>query len=522
MADYLIDQLKINTHEFRSRLFWRKLSTDIYGKAIRASYLSRNVEDAFYFMEKNKSLLLIEDIAHEKFKQAITLSPEALADEQELKIQILKHNILLSQSKHSKNNGDSIKGKLLNLEQQLLHLQDSLGITSKHFNLEPNILELSKLQKGLKDNEMVMEYHISIDDGYGIYSNKENGYLLSITSNNVQFYVISHLSILKKDIVDFIHLLKTPFQTLNDKEVLTRKSYAIYSKLFPSSKLRLLASQKKLSIITDNFLSSLPFEVLSTTRQTASYLIADSEISYLYSNSFQDNVSFKQKHTNHFLGVAPVNFLNPKLSMLPHTEIELKLLSRYFNGDIYLDQRASKKTFLANMGQASIIHLATHANAKDSISPWIAFYDDKITLEELYHTKNRASLVVLSACNTSIGKQEVGEGIMSLARGFFYSGSQSVVSSLWNVNDKATSEIMASFYKNLRNGELKSKALRNAKLSYLENHSLSESSPYYWASFILLGEDNTLNNSLIASKFTALILLLFIVLGCLKAVYIKK
>jgi CHAT domain-containing protein len=84
-----------------------------------------------------------------------------------------------------------------------------------------------------------------------------------------------------------------------------------------------------------------------------------------------------------------------------------------------------------------------------------------------------------------------GEGVLSLARGFFHSGSKSVVSSLWKVNDKATSEIMTSFYDYLKEGQTKSEAINNAKRAYLNNHSLSEQSPYYWSSFILIGDAGT-------------------------------
>ena len=83
---------------------------------------------------------------------------------------------------------------------------------------------------------------------------------------------------------------------------------------------------------------------------------------------------------------------------------------------------------------------------------------------------------------------------MSLARGFFYSGAQSVVATLWNIDDQSTTEIMTQFYKNLREGSSKSRALHLAKLSYLENHSLSEISPHYWASFVLLGENDTISS----------------------------
>jgi hypothetical protein len=79
---------------------------------------------------------------------------------------------------------------------------------------------------------------------------------------------------------------------------------------------------------------------------------------------------------------------------------------------------------------------------------------------------------------------------MSLSRGFFNTGSHSVLPTLWEVNDKSSVELLSSFYTNLKAGESKSLALHNAKLEYLKTNSLSEASPYYWASFILIGDDS--------------------------------
>ncbi len=207
------------------------------------------------------------------------------------------------------------------------------------------------------------------------------------------------------------------------------------------------------------------------------------------------NIKKRKTAKTSFLAFAPQNFNDKTLSPLVNSNNEVRTLEKYYNGTSFINEKATKETFLKNLGQASIIHLATHADAQDSITPWIAFYNEKLLLEELYFTKNNANLVFLSGCNTTIGKQEVGEGIISLARGFFYSGSQSVISSLWSIGDRSTSEIVESFYENLDNGQTKSMALHNAKLSYINNHTGSYISPHYWASFILLGEDDTVQNS---------------------------
>jgi CHAT domain-containing protein len=96
-------------------------------------------------------------------------------------------------------------------------------------------------------------------------------------------------------------------------------------------------------------------------------------------------------------------------------------------------------------------------------------------------------LVVLSACETGLGKNMRGEGLIGLTRGFMYAGAKRVVVSLWNVNDAATAELMTSFYRGmLKDGLRPAAALRAAQIELSKKKNLS--SPYYWAAFVMQGE----------------------------------
>ncbi len=507
-ADYLIDLLKTNSSEFKSRLFWRQLSTKIYNKAIRACYLDKNNEKAFYFMEKNKALLLIEDLAQEQFKQSLNLSPQLLEKETELKKEILKIERLL---KEGLNNVGSLKKQLVDEKNKLSSFHDSLMYKANMIKIENNILSLEEVQQKISENELVVEYSIPEDNGFGIYSNTNNGYVLFITKNDVEFAEIPNLPVLRDEVSELISKLKTPFKTSQDITAYTALSNTIYFKLFPSEKIRNRLKNRKITIIPDAYLSLLPFGALSTKLDETHYFIKDCEISYLYSNSFLNNLARPENSNSEYLGIAPVEFQNDQLIKLANSSLELDYIEQYYSGNRYLNEAATKQTFVEKAPNYNIIHLATHADAQDATSPWIAFHDEKITLEELYLTKNTASLVLLSGCNTTLGKQESGEGVMSLARGFFYSGAQSVISSLWKIDDRATSTIVNQFYANLSEGATKSQSLHRAKLDYLNSHSLSESSPYYWSSFILLGENDTLPAPMKAWKFY--VPFLFLVIG---------
>jgi CHAT domain-containing protein len=113
--------------------------------------------------------------------------------------------------------------------------------------------------------------------------------------------------------------------------------------------------------------------------------------------------------------------------------------------------------------------------------------DGLLRLHEIFNLSLKAELVVLSACQTALGREIKGEGLIGLTRGFMYAGAPRVVASLWNVEDRATAEIMKRFYEGMLKRQLKpAAALREAQLALARDSRWS--SPYYWAGFILQGD----------------------------------
>jgi len=121
-------------------------------------------------------------------------------------------------------------------------------------------------------------------------------------------------------------------------------------------------------------------------------------------------------------------------------------------------------------------------------------------------------MVVLSSCNTGTGFLSSGEGILSLARGFIYSGSQSVVMSMWEIEDKSGTEIVKMFYKNLKNGSTKSNALKKARIAFLKNADQLRSHPYFWSALVVYGNNDPLyhNNRTRIAVFSISLLIIFL------------
>ena len=145
-----------------------------------------------------------------------------------------------------------------------------------------------------------------------------------------------------------------------------------------------------------------------------------------------------------------------------------------------------------------IIHFATHGfvnSEKPELSDILLAQDstskeDGILFSgEIYNLKLNADLVVLSACETGLGKIKKGEGIIGLTRALLYAGAKNIIVSLWPVSDKSTSELLIAFYDNyLKNKQQMpfSECLRNAKLKMISEEKFSH--PYYWSPFILIGK----------------------------------
>jgi CHAT domain-containing protein len=153
----------------------------------------------------------------------------------------------------------------------------------------------------------------------------------------------------------------------------------------------------------------------------------------------------------------------------------------------------------AELGRYRMVHLATHGllNSRHPELSGIVLslvdergrpQDGFLRLHEIYNLNLSADLVVLSACQTALGKEIKGEGLVGLTRGFMYAGASRVVASLWKVDDRATAELMKRFYQGML-GEDRLRpaaALRAAQVAMWKENRWKE--PYYWAAFVLQGE----------------------------------
>jgi CHAT domain-containing protein len=112
--------------------------------------------------------------------------------------------------------------------------------------------------------------------------------------------------------------------------------------------------------------------------------------------------------------------------------------------------------------------------------------DGILQTREIFGLRLSADMVVLSACETGVGRLVSGEGVVGLARAFFYAGTPTLVVSLWQASDRSTAQLMIEFYQHLDRGEDAAVALQRSRLALIEAGGPS-AAPFYWAPFIVLG-----------------------------------
>ncbi len=187
------------------------------------------------------------------------------------------------------------------------------------------------------------------------------------------------------------------------------------------------------------------------------------------------------------------------LGRLVYSRREAESISSVIPGALtLLDFGASLEAVTSpEMARFRIIHLATHgfldSDHPDQSALVLSLVDDKgnprqgfLPVADIFNLNLPAELVVLSACQTALGRDVRGEGLIGLTRAFMYAGATRVIASLWKVDDLATAELMKAFYQRLGTGANPVDALRAAQCEISKKSAWS--SPYYWAGFVLQGE----------------------------------
>jgi CHAT domain-containing protein/Tfp pilus assembly protein PilF len=376
-------------------------------------------------------------------------------------------------------------------------------------------LSVEDLQNRLLDSKTaLLEYFLG----------ESVSYLILTTKSKFQIYKLPRRRDISDSLSGYLGYCEQPQLNHSLGE---NASSRLFKELLSPAIADLPGSVEHLIIVPDGILYRLPFETLIIENESMGikrYLIENYSVSYAPSATALSVLLDRPKPGNYpkdLLAIgspkyptsmsvtsvpnSPSEILQQSfmesgifISPLPYSREEVKEIAALFGSDkrnIYLGN-AARERILKNVdpGCYRIIHIACHAVSDDTDSYRSAIVfsltgadgeDGFLQLWEMYELQLKSDLVVLSACQTGKGQIITNEGMLGLPRVFFYAGAFTVVSSLWNVEDKATAQFMKSFYRSLLGGQSKAQALRLAKIEFIKS---KYSHPFYWSAFVLTGD----------------------------------
>ncbi|RFN58854.1 CHAT domain-containing protein [Marixanthomonas ophiurae] len=375
----------------------------------------------------------------------------------------------------------------------------------RYAKIEPS---LKNMKQFIPDNTTVVRY-VFIE---------ESLYALVLTNTEKSLYRLSFKNV-QKDIAQINE------NSFNITEV-GPKLKKMYDALWQPFEKEI--GTEKVIIIPDGELYNVSFETLTPKRITSfkelatKSLLAKHTISYNFSFLVLKNQHSESNFSENFIAFAPEFSSEMKttykstlkdsllldqeyLTLLPQP-FSINLVDTYskkLNGITYVNENASKDAFINHAKNHKIIHIGTHAES-NNISPELSRLifaknvsehkkgENFLYTYQIYNCDLSSDLAILTACETGKPSYQAGEGMISLAHAFAYAGSESILTSLWKIDEQSSAEIIATFYDNLQNGLPKDQALKEAKLTYLSKAEGRTLAPLYWGGLALMGNSATI------------------------------
>jgi CHAT domain-containing protein len=520
LAFYWFNQFKNNTNSSEDKLRVLKKNSAWVLQSLNLLDHKKEAAKAFSIAEQNKSVLLLDAIQSNQDYQLGNLPDSIIQEQKDLQIQLANIKAQLIE-KNAKNAVDELRAQLNHLNLALSNLNKRIQAKHPKYTAFKNAeldIQAPDIQALLPTETALIEYVVGVKSIYIFYLDQQKIQLIEVP--------ISEKEVEQKTY--HFHQLLSDYQAIIDQREQTMTEYVEYAHWFHQKLIAPIAIPnqiKHIIVVPDGKLGHLPFETFLSDSVSGSslnytnlpYLMNRYCISYSYSAALWKENKQKNTRSNNqkILGIAanytlqldsnstenrPLFYQNLRqsLPLLPNANKEVALMADAYQGTFAFDLDASEKYFKAKAKDYSILHLAMHGilNNKNPMLSSLVFTEDSDSLEnnflqayEISNLELNADLVVLSACETGYGKFQKGNGLASLARAFMYAGTSSLVVSLWQVNDYATSKIMQNFYQNLAAGMNKPEALRLAKQAYIKDAVGILSHPAFWSPFIQLGNE---------------------------------
>ncbi|MFY9222310.1 MAG: CHAT domain-containing protein [Blastocatellia bacterium] len=488
---------------------------------------------AFEFSEKSRARLLLDTITNINPERYSGISKEVINkyDDTESRLSYLSQQIIKLKNK------DGINNVILeNMEKDFIKTKLDLEILKTQITKKSNnnsFLKLSDIQKIILDKDTCLLQYIV---------GEESSYAWLVTTDSIFSYILPNkksIEELIKQNVDAINrveqenarmpIYEPPIekkQRLNEVENALNNANKTLADAILTPILAQINKKAKVLISANGVLDSVSFASLPNINNTplvvthkilnipsmstielmrgnkrfqndSILVVADPIFS---ANDLRVNARFKNENPTENLISYQRSRGAKTLDRLPGTEKEGRAIVRLFRGqsELLIGEFATVENLKnRNLMKYGYLHMSSHT-LKDFTYPELTSIvlslvdrnqnelDGFLTVRDILRLTTSAKLVTLSACQTGLGKERAGEENFGLATAFLYSGSSAVLSTLWNVNDKATAEFMTYFYKLLKHGVQPSVALQKTQIKIMKTKGFE--SPYYWGGFQLKGD----------------------------------
>lgn len=462
----------------------------------------RWIDSAFILMEESKALNLRDAVLHGQARRFAGIPDSLLQLENTLRLEIAGKERLI---REYRNSSYYLEATEVGYMQELAVKKDQYrqliaryeGEHPKYYALKhkPIAIAIAEIRESLVPGQTMLEYFIGDSAIYLLRINMTGQQLYRIAKD---FPLEAWVSAYRGALHDFA----------SGKSMLSLTQYAqaahdLYRKLLPED----IAGDHAMLIVPDGVLGYLSFSSLLRTYpedlsdiRDYDYLLWHHDISYSYSaNLYLELHALHSASSGNALVCAPHFGGLTDISSLQHNDREARNIRKLTRGQLLSGEDCTIPAFLSHLSNEpyGILHLATHGSANDESgdASYLVFSGEPansaiLYARDLYNLDMPFNLVYLSACETGTGELRRGEGIISLARAFFYAGVQSLVTTLWRVEDSRSAQLSEAFYRHLQNGTRKDSALSAAQRDYLHRLTPAEkvyAHPVYWSALIPVG-----------------------------------
>jgi CHAT domain-containing protein len=471
------------------------------------------------------------------------LAEQEKALRQALKVKEDYQMALLGQQANKTGELVALEAELSQLQAQYRQLSETIEARYPAYKqlTRPTVWDLPQIQEQViaDDQTLLLEYSLGSD----------RSYVWAVTRDAIKSYNLPARALINEAAQKVYKLLATSPESGNATDIAKALSPAIRELsqmiLLPVAT-ELRSGKRRIIIVADDVLHYIPFQILPASTASDEPLIASYEVINTPSASILGELrkeAERQQPTKVLAAfgdpVFPSNYAQHSKTAINEQSLALQktenagwqpaLRDIELSGDTFdpfalkplfyakgelaalLESASGGETFVASgfaatreqllrtdLTQYAILHFATHGLLSpkrpeysglvlSTITDSGQAQNGFVTLQDIYGLRAPVDLVVLSACQTALGKDVRGEGLLGLTRGFMYAGASSVVASLWKVDDEATAELMRQFYINmLQKSMTPAAALQAAQNSIRQRPEWH--TPYYWAGFILQGE----------------------------------